>query len=133
MAIRGVEELARTFTALPDVVRVRVLQDATEAGAEIIRQGAEDRAPRRSGQLAGDIQIETELTTDGFVSKIGPSRRSFYGRFQEFGTPFMAARPFLRPALDEDGPRAQQAMAATLARGIEAEAKRLAGAAVVLA
>lgn len=124
--ITGLEELLETFHALPEAIRVNVLADATVAGARVIQQGASARAPRLTGQLASDIQIDLEFTPDGFVAKVGPGKPSFYGLFQEFGTDHHPARPFLRVALNQDGPQAQEAMAKRLALGVEVEAARLA-------
>jgi HK97 gp10 family phage protein len=124
-AITGLNELLAAFTALPEAVRVNVLADVCVAGAQVIQAGASSRAPRLTGQLASDIRIDVELLSEGFVAKIGPSKRSFYGLFQERGTVHQPAYPFLKPALDEDGPRAHQAMVQRLALGIEAEATRL--------
>lgn len=47
-------------------------------------------------------------------------KHAFYGRFVEFGTARMAAKPFLRPAFDAAQPRAVSAVNAVLA----AEMKR---------
>jgi HK97 gp10 family phage protein len=33
---------------------------------------------------------------------VGPSRGGFYGSFLELGTKFIQARPFVRPAFDEN-------------------------------
>src|SRR5262245_2830075 len=123
--ITGVHELLAAFTALPEAVRVNVLQDVCLAGAQVIQAGASARAPRLTGQLAADIWIDVELLSEGFVAKIGPSKRSFYGLFQERGTVPQPAYPFLKTALDSDGPPAHLAMVQSLALGVEAEATRL--------
>lgn len=47
----------------------------------------------------------------------------FYAHFIEFGTVKMSARPFMRPAFDQNKERAVEVMKATLARGIERAAK----------
>lgn len=43
----------------------------------------------------------------------------FYGRFHEFGTVKMPARPFLRPALEENTARATEAIANRLRQRLE--------------
>lgn len=40
--------------------------------------------------------VKTAKTILGYV--VGPVRSAFYGKFLEFGTRFMAPRPFMRPA-----------------------------------
>lgn len=47
--------------------------------------------------------IRAARTIRGYV--IGPRREAFYGRFLEFGTPNMKARPFMRPALMKAVPK----------------------------
>jgi len=44
---------------------------------------------------------------------------AFYGRFVEFGTAKMAAKPFLRPAFDAAQPRAVSAALAALQAGLK--------------
>ena len=48
---------------------------------------------------------------------------AFYGRFVEFGTAKMAAKPFLRPAFDAAQPRAVAAVNAVLAAEMKKAAK----------
>ena len=54
------------------------------------------------------------------------SQDAWYWRFIEFGTIKMAARPFLRPALEVKRQEAIDAITTRLASRIEAEAKKLA-------
>ena len=72
---------------------------ATQSGAEVVRDDAKRRAPRRSGKLASSIEIKDGSKSPGFsesIVRVG----EFYGLFHEFGTSKMAAHPFLRPAGD---------------------------------
>lgn len=57
---------------------------------------------------------------------IGPTTKAFYGMFQEFGTSHNAAKPFLRPAFDENVQRVLDAIRDTLAAEIEKTRARLA-------
>ncbi len=59
-------------------------------------------APRRGGQLVSDIDIAIDVGAHGNVieGRVGVKRgKAFYARYQEMGTRFMAAHPFLRPAV----------------------------------
>lgn len=49
----------------------------------------------RTGTLRSSISVER--LSDGFSVAVGPS--VFYGKYLEFGTRRMAARPFMRPTL----------------------------------
>jgi len=79
------------------------LEAAARKGAEIGRDDAERRAPRRSGKLSQNIVLFKERRRAYEVSMAwGPSPEAFYGKFQEFGTSTQPAQPFLRPSLDEN-------------------------------
>jgi HK97 gp10 family phage protein len=55
------------------------------------------------------------------------SQDAWYWRFVEFGTRKMAARPFLRPALESRRREAVEAIKGRLAQRIEIEVKALKG------
>lgn len=101
--ITGDRELINRLSKLEREIAARHIKDAVKAGAEIVAEDAEARAPRYRGILATEIAIEEEESTDKrAVYKIGPSKKAFWGRFQELGTSHHTAQPFLRPALDEN-------------------------------
>ncbi|MDZ4346862.1 MAG: HK97-gp10 family putative phage morphogenesis protein [Candidatus Binatia bacterium] len=62
---------------------------------------AKANAPRRGGTLQGEITYEVKASKNEIVGYVGLPKKgkAFYGRFFEFGTRKMAARPFLRPAV----------------------------------
>lgn len=98
----GADTLLRKLRQLEDAVAGDALEQAVKAGAEPIRADASQRAPRRTGKLAGSIIVEPDEKGKTQASvKIGPEKDAFYGLFHEFGTSKMAANPFLRPAMDE--------------------------------
>lgn len=100
--ITGEPELIRKLKALSAAVAGQHLEAAAKIGAEVVREEASRRAPRRTGTLAGDIVAETTIQEGSRVEiSVGPGKDAFYGLFLEVGTSKMAARPFLRPALDE--------------------------------
>ena len=63
------------------------------------------------------------------MNTIGPRKAkgidTFYWRFVEFGTKYMAARPFLRPALHDNVARVIEAMRARLEKGVDREVRRM--------
>lgn len=113
-----------------------VIEDATRAGAEVVADTA------RAGAPGPFITVEVERNdSDKAVAKIGPDKDHWYYRFFETGTapheitgnPFlvftaygklfvirqvwnngMAARPFLRPALDSSKDAATDAFGAVI-------------------
>jgi HK97 gp10 family phage protein len=63
---------------------------------------AKELAPRRGGRLVSEIDIAIDVGARGNVieGRVGVRRgKAFYARFQEWGTRFAAAHPFLRPAV----------------------------------
>lgn len=132
--VKGLRELDEALSKLPDELQDKVLRMALRKAAEPVRAGAAERAPRgTTGELAENIVIAMKVPRPGLViAKIGPAGTVFYGEFQELGTVHHAAQPFLRPALEEEGPGALLILARQLATGIERIAsgllKRVSGA-----
>ena len=108
--LEGVEELRAALRRLEADTRGRVLRVAVQEGAEIVREVASQLAPRSEdgsrgnppGFLAANIVAERQWTPsqDKAVSHVGMHKKAFYGHFQETGTIYEPAQPFLRPALD---------------------------------
>ncbi|NTW04536.1 MAG: hypothetical protein HGA27_00275 [Peptococcaceae bacterium] len=92
---------------------------ALRAGADIVKESASKKAPRSKlnrSHLADNIAISNVKTQDGIKHiEVGPQKGDnspfFYGKFLEFGTSKMAAKPFLYPALIETRSEAVNAMA----------------------
>lgn len=121
--VTGLPDLKRALADLVPGLRRRVLRNALAAGARVVRDDAKQRAPvlqptlrapyrtpgtvkkaivvrtskvaRRRGDVGVFVNVRPALKgARGAKSKTDP----FYWRFLEFGTRFMAARPFLQPA-----------------------------------
>lgn len=109
MRVEGGQELARRLRALSARASRKVQRDALYAGAEIIRQDASDIAPRAPGapDIAENIGISTARADDreAVAVAVGPTRGFRYGFYQEFGTRFHGAQPFMRPAFDRNQQR----------------------------
>lgn len=119
VTIDGGEELKRRLEAMGDK-SLAIAKDAILEGAEIVRQEASRRAPRRTGNLAANIVVgEPKGEKPGELAVvIGPNKDAFYGLFLELGTSKMAARPFLVPALKATKKQVQETVAAALRRGL---------------
>ena len=70
-----------------------------------VRASAPGEPPHKQ-TAAIQSSIAFEIAPDGLSALVGPS--VYYGKFLEFGTRRMAARPFVRPALAHVLPRIQQ-------------------------
>lgn len=71
------------------------VREVAEAAADEMRK----RAPERSGRGAASIHVEPDPDGAGF--RVGWDREHYYMAFQEFGTEYEPARPFVRPTVDE--------------------------------
>ncbi len=76
-------------------IKPRGLQIVKKAAYDI-KDGAMDRAPFKTGFLKNSMIVEPE--DGGMTQKIGPAAE--YGIFQELGTRFMRAHPYLGPAFE---------------------------------
>ncbi|MGY6240749.1 HK97-gp10 family putative phage morphogenesis protein (plasmid) [Burkholderia ambifaria] len=129
--IFGLADLQADFTKLSKSNSTKTLRRATRAGANVIRDEARVRAPKRKGKLRRNIQSAVlrqkdapGLATAGVrirtKGKGDSSTNAFYWRFVELGTQHMRAQPFVRPAFDGSIGRAEGAIRAEIARAIDA-------------
>mgnify|MGYP000290637610 CR=1 FL=1 len=88
--------------------------------AKEVQKAAFDIEARAKAVVAVDTgtlrrSITSVISNGGLTGTVGPS--VFYGKFIEFGTRRMGARPFMRPAAHAVLPKFAQAVAAAL-RGL---------------
>jgi hypothetical protein len=136
--IEGGEELLKALER-SYVNADKALDEATLAGGEVVRREANRLAP------SPDVEVEVEREGERAVAKIGPHKDKWYLRFFELGAtsheitglplafegraglvitgrvdhPGMAARPFLRPAIDSKQDAARDAVGVVLKRAVE--------------
>src|SRR5690606_14793221 len=96
LRVRGSAELRRALERLRGAERRRAQQDGLEAGARVVETYAKLAAPVDTGTLRDSIMLD-EVTPERAI--LGP--HVDYAEHVEFGTSRMAARPFMRPAVDE--------------------------------
>lgn len=153
--VKGAAELVKALKALPDRVARNGLRASVYAGAKVVRDEAKSRAPvaqeiknprhpppgtLRRSVIMKHIRELSGLTRQTFFITVRQGKKyrnqgkrrnlsqdAFYWRFVEFGTRKMAARPFLRPALEAKRYEAADAIKSRLAKRIELEAKKLKG------
>jgi HK97 gp10 family phage protein len=142
--IHGLEELDRALQQLPKDIARKELRASVMAGARIVEKAAEDRAPVRD--VPGWIQRSFGLTGRGFLKrsirratvKSGGASvtvqvgigRAFWGALLEFGTRYMPARPWFRPAWDASREAAARKIGEDLGKRIEKNALLLGSASV---
>ena len=141
--VSGLEGVERAMRALDRSVRNDLAERAARAGAKVLERGVAARIPRGTGSrhMADSIDSKAVVLNRAVLVEVGgkaPDGSLFH--LVEFGTsphsieqpklgrtiehPGAAAKPFMRPAVDEDGPEAVKVTGKTLGRLIEAEAAR---------
>ena len=115
---------------LSEDMRKKVARQAVAAGAGVVRKAAREKAPVDTGNLKASLVMkrvkDTNLTEEYIVTprkgrtrdvkaakrgKGALGKDAYYARFVEFGTVKVPARPFIRPALEENVQRATNAIA----------------------
>lgn len=98
ITVDGLEELEKMLKAnatLNDVRRV-----VRQNGSELQRR-MQGKADFKMGYQTGTTKrsIGLEITDSGMTADVGPETE--YSPYLEYGTRFMEAQPFVRPALEE--------------------------------
>lgn len=141
--VAGAAEMAKVLRLLPDRVADKALAGAVLAAANVVKKEMRTRAPVRS--VGGEKKMKSKTRAPGHLAKhiiarrdkktnkssvsyqVGLSPSAFYGMFLEFGTRYISARPFMRPAFDVAAKPAVDKMGERLGKNIEREATKLAG------
>jgi HK97 gp10 family phage protein len=99
MSINGGDKIAAQLKEMERAMRNESLRTALMEGAKIVLPEARRRAPRRSGRLAGSIQVK-----ENRAASVSVFSSEIYGPVIEFGWPRrnIPPRPFMRPALYEN-------------------------------
>jgi len=121
MTLEGMDEILERLKELGQRAGP-VENQALYAGAKIVKHNASQRAPRSAAakeHLADNIVISEAKQGEGnkYV-EVGPKAPFFYGKFLEYGTSKMTARPFLGPAQAESKGEVLEIMRQTLKAGL---------------
>lgn len=113
---KGSKGVLAKLAALDNGVQSEVLETAVRVGSQLVEGEARRLAPEgATGKLRGSIKSETvEVTPGRALARVTVDE--YYGRFHEFGTSKMPARPFLRPALRANRVRVLSTVRATIGR-----------------
>ena len=123
----GDKQLKKKLESLNRTARGRALRKAAKAGAEEVVKEAKRRVPVDTGKTQKHIRSWfTERKSESVTVAVGVTAKSrvHVARFLETGTSKMAARPFLRPAIEEKQRQAVEATHETMVEEVLEEAKK---------
>lgn len=109
MTLEGFERTMKALQSAPEVVR-SLSSAAINTSTFAIAQRARALVPVDTGKLKNAIEANKVVTALTGSVGVNKSVDAFYWRFVEFGTKHMAARPFFRPAAEEERDRFIQRM-----------------------
>jgi HK97 gp10 family phage protein len=99
----GEEDIRNALERMVADISADALEEAGLAGAQLLCDDMQERVRVRSGKVRRSIGIQTiEKTRYHVVVLVGLTKAGFAGRFLELGTSKMTAKPFARPAWDEN-------------------------------
>lgn len=96
--IEGLEELE---AALKENVKLEDVKRVVRHHGSQLQRNMQNKADFRMGYQTGQTKrsIGLEITNGGFEADVGPE--TDYSMYLEYGTRFMEAQPFVRPAFEE--------------------------------
>jgi HK97 gp10 family phage protein len=119
----GVDELLNKLQQLG--ANISSLENkALKNAAEPVLEDAKANVPVKTGKLQRGLKTSGIKTKDGIKYVLVGVDRSdnskiFYGKFIEFGTSKMSARPFLEPAYEKNKKEIVEAIKNTLKEGLK--------------
>lgn len=107
LKIEGLDKLEK---ALKENVKMDDVKRVVRHHGAGLQKTMQDKADFKMGYQTGTTKrsIGLELTDSGFTAEVGP--KTEYSLYLEYGTRFMDAQPFVKPALNEQKPKFMQDM-----------------------
>ncbi len=90
---------------------------SVEASCALVEAAAKHYVPIDTGLLQSSIDTVIEETGKTIVGRVAP--HTDYAGFVEYGTRYMAAQPYMRPALDESRGPVLQLFRGNLSQGLK--------------
>lgn len=121
--LTGVDEILNKLQQMGANVG-RLENKALKNAAEPVLEDAKENVPVRTGKLKKGLKITNVKKKEGMKYILvgvdrGDNSEVFYGKFIEFGTSKMPARPFLQPAYEKNKNTIRKAIAETLKEGLK--------------
>ncbi|NFD96363.1 HK97 gp10 family phage protein [Clostridium botulinum] len=122
MELDGLDELIRKVQDMGKA-GTRIENAALKKAGELIVEEAKNNVPFRKGKLKEGLKVSGVRKKNGnkFVLagiQKGDNSKIFYGKFLEFGTSKMKARPFMGPAYESKKEEAKEVIKDELRKGL---------------
>ena len=122
VTIVGGPELLAKLRAVDKAIADRAVKAGLSAAANVVEGAAKVNVVEKhiidTGFLLGSVQAQ-EPQLNGHGGEVAVTVGAEYAIYHEMGTSRMAARPFMRPALDEHVSEITEALAANIRRVLE--------------
>jgi len=76
--------------------------DGMDAACQLVAEDARARVPKGRPELVEHIDYTVAAEGSTIEGRVGVKKKGYWGLFVELGTSKMAARPFLRPAVQSN-------------------------------
>lgn len=117
--VEGAEEIVRMLQSMEDEA-IKILDNASSKAADPVLQSARNKCPVKSGKLKSSIYKKEEKNRKNTRKSYRVTTKGCrYAMVVEAGAKKMAARPFLRPALDENFNNIRKIINKEILKGID--------------
>ena len=118
LELEGIENLIAEVEKL-GAKGSRIENKALREAGEVMKEAIKQEAPRKTGTLKESIEVSGVKTKDGVKHvAVGPGKEGYYGKFLEFGTVKMKAKPFMAPGYEKSKERAMEEIEKNLKEGL---------------
>ena len=118
VGIEGADEVVKMLADMGQSAE-DVLEKAAEAGGKIALNDAKRRCPVKTIRLKNSLYLEKLKKSQGKADvKVSIGKKEFYGVFVELGTGDTQAKPYLRPAVDENKDKISKAVNESILKAI---------------
>lgn len=116
--VEGAEEVVKLLEEMGQKAG-EVLAKAAEAGGRVALSEAKRRCSVKTGRLRASLTLTQGKKTPTKANvRIEHGKKEYYGKFVELGTRKQPARPFMRPAVDENKQQISEAVTEEIGRAV---------------
>jgi HK97 gp10 family phage protein len=116
--VEGAEEVVKLLEEMGQKAG-EVLAKAAEAGGRVALSEARRRCPVKTGRLRASLTLTQGRKTPARANvRIEHGKKEYYGKFVELGTRKQPARPFMRPAVDENKQQISEVVTEEIGRAV---------------